>query len=112
MEECPADLIISEVRVMQDTHAARFNHDVAVVFHDIRSMQKESGLDCLRHPRQPAAVSSPNGDLSGDGIDVPVARHGSGLMAREPEAPKQHELMKACPMQMLANRNSRKSESL
>jgi len=64
MNKSPIDPIISEVRAVRDTHAARFDYDVAAIFRDIRAMQEDSGRDYIRLPARPVVAS-----------DAPSASH-------------------------------------
>ncbi len=47
METHPIDTIIFGIPVVRDTHAARFDYDVAAIFRDIRKMQEESDRDYI-----------------------------------------------------------------
>ena len=50
MSKNPTDPIIAEVRAVRDSHAARFDYDVGLIFRDIRAMQKASGRKYVRLP--------------------------------------------------------------
>ena len=57
MKKHPTDPIISEVQAVRDAHAARFDHDVAAIFRDIRAMQEKSGREYVRLPARPVVAS-------------------------------------------------------
>ena len=57
MKKHPTDPIISEVRAVRDAHAARFDHDVAAIFRDIRAMQEKPGREYVRLPARPVVAS-------------------------------------------------------
>lgn len=50
MPKNPPDPIISEVRTVRDSHAARFDYDVGLIFREIRAMQNASGRKYVRLP--------------------------------------------------------------
>ena len=54
MERIQPDPIIAELRVVRDTHAARFNYDVKAIFQDIRMQQEMSGRHYVRYPARRA----------------------------------------------------------
>ena len=58
MQTTEADPIIAELRAVRDRHAARFDHDVAAIFRDIRAMQATSGRDYMRYPARRAVSES------------------------------------------------------
>lgn len=44
------DPIVDEVRKARETHAAKFNHDLAAICADLRNKQKDSGHPIVSHP--------------------------------------------------------------
>ena len=57
MNKHPTDLIVSEVRAVRESHAARFDYDLAAIFRDIRAMQQASGQEYVRYPARRVVAS-------------------------------------------------------
>ncbi len=69
MRKTSTDPIISEVWAIRDAHAARFGHDMAAIFQDIRTMQEKSGREYVRLPARPVVTSGAGHDPGSEMID-------------------------------------------
>jgi hypothetical protein len=54
-----SDPIVDEVRRVRDAYAARFNHDLRAIYHDLKEQEKRSGRKVVSCPSESEHIQTP-----------------------------------------------------
>ena len=53
------DPIVEEVRKVREAHAAQFNYDLRMIYHDLKEQERKSGRAFVSYPPRRAQLAMP-----------------------------------------------------